>query len=71
VHLIVNDQGELLAFRFTPGNTDDREPVPDMVKDIFGKLFGDKGYISKKLFDLLFADGIQLVTRIRKNICSL
>jgi hypothetical protein len=63
-HLIVNDQGELLAFRLTPGNVDDREPVPEMVKGIFGKLFGDKGYISQKLFELLFDDGIQLVTRI-------
>ena len=69
-HLIVNDQGELLAFRLTPGNVDDREPVPDMVKDLFGKLFGDKGYISQKLFDLLFADGVgvQLVTRLRRNM---
>ena len=67
-HMIVNDQGELLAFRLTPGNTDDREPVPDMVKGIFGKLFGDKGYISQKLFELLFDDGIQLVTRIRRNM---
>jgi hypothetical protein len=68
LHLIVNDQGELLAIRLTPGNTDDREPVPDMVKDIFGKLFGDKGYISQKLFKLLFGQGIQLVTRIKRNM---
>jgi len=68
VHLIVNDQGELLAFRFTPGNIDDREPVPDMVKGLFGKLFGDKGYISQKLFELLFAQEVQLITRLRKNM---
>jgi len=67
-HLIFNDQGEFLAFRFTPGNTDDREPVPDMVKDIFGKLFGDKGYISQNLFDLLFAQDVQLVTKIKRNM---
>lgn len=68
LHLIVNDQGELLAIHLTPGNTDDREPVPRMVKDIFGKLFGDKGYISQKLFELLFGQGIQLVTRIKRNM---
>ena len=39
-----------------------------MVKDIFGKLFGDKGYISQELFKLLFGDGIQLVTRIKRNM---
>ena len=31
-------------------------------------MYGDKGYISQKLFDLLFADGVQLVTKIRKNM---
>ena len=42
--------------------------MPDMVKGLFGKLFGDKGYISQKLFDLLFADRVQLVTRLRRNM---
>jgi hypothetical protein len=68
VHLVVNDQGELLAFRFTPGNVDDRAHVPDMAKGLFGKLFGDKGYISRKLFELLFDDGIQLVTKLKRNM---
>lgn len=68
LHLIVNDRGELLAFRFTPGNIDDREPVPDMVKGLYGKLFGDKGYISQELFNLLFGQGIQLITRLKKNM---
>ena len=68
VHLIVNDQGELLDFRFTPGNVDYRKPVPDIVKGIFGKLYGDKGYISQKLFNLLFDQHIQLVTKIKRNM---
>ena len=42
--------------------------VPKLVKELFGKLYGDKGYISQKLFDLLFAEGVQLVTKIRKNM---
>lgn len=68
LHIIVNDCGELLAVKLTAANVDDREPVPDMTQDIFGKLFGDKGYISQKLFDLLFARGLQLVTKIKKNM---
>ena len=68
LHLVVNDCGEILAVRLTAGNVDDRVPVPKMVKDMFGKLFGDKGYISQKLFDMLFADGLQLVTKIRRNM---
>lgn len=68
LHFIVNDQGELLAFRFTLGNIDDREPVPDMVKGLFGKLFGDKGYISQELFNLLYDQGVQLITRLKRNM---
>lgn len=68
LHFIVNDEGEILAFQFTPGNVDDREPTPKMVKGIFGKLFGDKGYLSKQLFDLLYGQGIQLITKLRKNM---
>lgn len=67
-HLIVNDQGGILSFHFTVGNVDDREPVPRMAKGLFGKLFGDRGYISQKLFKLLFEDGVQLVTKIKKNM---
>jgi hypothetical protein len=68
LHFIVNDEGELLAFHFTPGNVDDREPPPNMVRGMFGKLFGDKGYISKQLFELLYGQGIQLITKLRKNM---
>ena len=68
LHLVVNDQGELLAFCLTPGNVDDRQPVPELVQGFFGKLFADKGYISQALFELLFEAGIQLVSGIRKNM---
>jgi hypothetical protein len=68
VHIIVSDTGELLAFQFSPGNTDDRVPVPNMAEKLFGKLFGDKGYISKKLFTELYENGLQLVTKIKSNM---
>lgn len=68
LHLIVNDQGELLAFYLTPGNVDDRKPVPKLAKGLFGKLVGDRGYISKTLPELLSQQGLQLITKIRKNM---
>lgn len=43
LHVIVNDCGELLACQLTPGNVDDRKPLPALVQRLFGKLFGDKG----------------------------
>lgn len=70
LHLITNDKGEVLSFYLTKGNVDDRDVkvMKSPTENIFGKLFGDKGYISQALFDLLFADGVQLITKVRKNM---
>ena len=70
LHLIINDRGELLSFYLTKGNVDDRniDVMTNMTRDIFGKLFGDRGYISQALSELLFQDGIQLITKVRKNM---
>jgi hypothetical protein len=68
LHLIINDQGELLAFHLTPGNVDDRKPVPKLAKELFGKLFGDRGYISEPLQKILSQQNLQLITRIKKNM---
>ncbi|WP_243458613.1 transposase [Nostoc sp. UIC 10630] len=40
LHLIIKNQGELIALKLTAANVDDRPPVPDMTQDIVGKLFG-------------------------------
>ena len=70
LHLIINDKGEIINFVITQGNVDDREPLKNQkfVEKIMGKLFGDKGYISAPLTQLLFVDGIQLITSIKKNM---
>ncbi len=68
LHLIVNENGEILAFQLTDGSTHDLVPVDFLVKKLFGYLFGDKGYLSKKVFERLYEKGIKLVTRIRSNM---
>jgi hypothetical protein len=69
LHLVVNDRGALLAFCLTPGNVDDRRPVPRLVRRLFGKLFGDRGYISQALAEQLFTtQGMLLITKVRKNM---
>jgi hypothetical protein len=68
LHLVINELGEILAFQLTPGNVDDRKPVPTLLQDLFGKVYADKGYISKDLFAELFAKEVQLITGIRKNM---
>ena len=68
LHLAVNDRGDLLACCLTPGNVDDRAPVPYLVKRLRGKVFGDRGYISAPLTQVLFEQGLHLITRLRKNM---
>lgn len=70
LHLVVNDKGEIIDFLFTQGNVDDRDPLKNknFHEKLFGKLFGDKGYISQSLFEDMFIDGIHLITKIRKNM---
>ncbi len=69
LHISINDCGEILDFCLTPGNKDDRNPkvMEHLTKNIFGKLFADKGYISKKLANQLQENGIQLFTKQKKN----
>jgi len=68
LHLVVNQYGQVLAFWLTPGNVDDRQPVPQLAQKLFGKLFGDRGYLSHPLFEQLWQQGIQLITSLKANM---
>jgi hypothetical protein len=70
LHFVCNDRGEIISFFFSPGNTDDRnvEVFNILKKRLFGKLYGDRGYISASLFEMLFNDGIHIVTGIKSNM---
>jgi hypothetical protein len=68
LHLIINHLGEIVSLKLTKGNVDDRQPVPEMADSLFGKLYGDKGYISKALSGELLDKGVDLITTIRKNM---
>ena len=69
LHLAVNDRGEILRFCLTPANVDDRnrKVMESLTKKLFGKLFADKGYVSKKLFEELLDKGVELITKQKKN----
>jgi len=70
LHIIVNDRGELLAVKLTPGNVADSNQavVQGLAKGLEGRLFADKGYISQDLFKALWQQGLRLVTNVRKNM---
>jgi hypothetical protein len=70
LHIIINDKGEIISFVITQGNVDDREPLSmdSFIEKVSGKLYADRGYISQKLKELLFIDGIHFVYKMRNNM---
>ena len=68
LHLVVNDRGDLLGWCLTSGNRHDVKVLPKLVKRLFGKLFGDKGYLSQALFEQLLEQGVQLITKLKSNM---
>src|SRR4051795_10291678 len=69
LHLVFNNRNEIVALKLTPGNVHDTTPVPALTRDLTGKLFGDKGYIGRKLAEDLLR--LTLFTRVRRNMKSL
>lgn len=70
LHIAINDRGEILAFCLTTGNVDDRDwsVLERLTREMFGKLFGDRGYLSPSLFEKLWERDIQFITKLRKNM---
>ena len=70
LHLIVNDRGDILSFCITSGNVDDRnwKVLSFMTKEVSGKLFADRGYLSQELFKRLYERNIMLITKLKNNM---
>ena len=70
LHMITNDTGGIIDFIMTRGNVDDRKPLrfKQFISKLYGRLFGDKGHLSKELFTELFSNGVPLMTKLRKNM---
>lgn len=70
LHIVINELGQIIDFQLTQANVDDRTPLKNgnLLKKIWGKLYGDKGYLGKEFFNIVFENGIHLVTGLRKNM---
>ena len=53
LHFVCSEQAEIITFCLTTANTDDRDPKvwKVLAKDLYGRLFADRGYISQRLFN--------------------
>jgi len=70
LHLIINDLGQIVSFMISPGNVSDknRKLVVKLSRGLWGKLFGDKGYVSQPLAEQLHNFGIELIYKPKKNM---
>jgi len=68
LHIVTNENGELLAAECTQGNVDDRSVIQNLCKSVKGIMFGDRGYISEKLFQEMMEKGLRIVTALRAKM---
>ena len=68
LHIVANLFSELISACMTAGNVDDRKPVKKMCQGKVRDIYGDRGYISKKLSTRLAKKGMRLITRNRRNM---
>ena len=70
LHLLCNDAGDIITFCLTGANVDDRDEKVWKVftKELYGKVFADRGYIKRELSESLFEQGIHLVHGIKANM---
>ncbi|PCS21888.1 Mobile element protein [Candidatus Enterovibrio escicola] len=54
---MINDKGSIISVKVMTSNMDDRKPVPEMIAELWGYLYGDKGYISSSLERELVNEG--------------
>lgn len=68
LHIAINHRGELLSMKVTPGNIDDRKPVAHLCRNLFGRVYADKGYVAQWLVERLRQQQVVFITKMRKNM---
>jgi len=68
LHAVIRSDAQLSNFMLTPGNVADNnhDVLLCLLKEVQGKVYGDKGYLSKLKAELL-EKGVDLVAKLRNN----
>ena len=70
-HIIINSKCEIVDFQLTVGNIadNDKELLTSISSNVYGKVYGDKGYILNEDKMRHFLEmGIHFVSKIRRNM---
>jgi hypothetical protein len=68
LHFVINHKGQIMALKITSGNIADSSVLDEITRHLTGKLYADKGYISREMFHTLWQRGLHLITGIRRNM---
>jgi hemin uptake protein HemP len=68
LHVVINHEGQVMALKITQGNSADSTVLDAMTQHLGGKLYADKGYISRAPFRTLWQRGLHPITGIRRNM---
>lgn len=68
LHVICNELMQILNFRITPGNVDDRKGLERIWNGIFGMIVADAGYLGQDWQKKAYALGKHLLTGVRENM---
>ena len=70
IHLVINRACAIVSARITAGNISDVSMMKALLLDrnIQGKVYGDKGYISSEKQEDLQQSGCTVITRFRSNM---
>jgi len=68
LHIICNELMQILSFRITAGNIDDRKGLDMIWNNIFGLIIADAGYLGKNWQEKAKNLGKQLFTAVKANM---
>jgi len=70
LHMVINENSEIVAIKITKGNVDDRKAFEKIVtaNGLQGRCYADKGYISKNMFHRIYQRGLIIITGIKRNM---
>ena len=68
LHVVINHKGEIMAVKITSGNIADSTVLDEITRHLRGKIYADKGDISREVFRKLWQRGLHLITGIRRNM---
>jgi hypothetical protein len=68
--VVVNGLGEIVQAFVSAGNVSDSatSTLTKLFKGLRGLAFADKGFVNQKAFNILFEQGLKLITSIRSNM---